>query len=273
MLRCDWQSALHGPRPHSFGPSRFCDFYMREKSALRSCKSATAMSSTEVVQQWPCGWPYPEAERPRTHRSPCTLASSGQLETGSCPDAVPRASPPKSRRRRSRWRRWQQLKRYVNFKVCYLSWLHLGRPAHSSLQSPNPMCAVLSNDQVAMCSRFLAVASTKCRPTGSIDSAGSGLSLFRTLLENLASQYTRRPQTTGPKSNTVPITVDNVSLPKQAGVVPLNSHVLPEYMCRVLHSEEGLLLPAAERLRERPPMFMDVMDWPALALRLLSLNM
>eukprot|EP00971_Amphidinium_carterae_P050590 996187-Amphidinium_carterae.2 len=254
QLRQAWSRALHGPHSPTFQPSRFCDFYRKERSALRAPSGSSAASThcADAMQQWPCGWPFPEAELALT------------------PHAV---RPPRSRRRRARWQKWAQLKRYVNFKVCYLTWLHLGRPSHSCLSSPHPMSATLSCCQTAMCASFLAAASTKCRPTDVDTSVGSGLSLFRKRLEDLAGTYTKRPQTTGPAGTTVTITADNVSLPTRAGVVALDEKVLPKYMVDVLTSPDGLLMPAADRPRERPPMFVDVQDWPALASRLLNLNM
>eukprot|EP00971_Amphidinium_carterae_P352884 6492761-Amphidinium_carterae.3 len=252
-LRLGWEQALHGPHALSWRPSRFCDFYTSERSTLRAgVPAATLPVMADVLQQWPCGWPFPEAEL--TARA-CT------------------SRPPRSRRRRDRWLKWRQLKRFVNFKVCYLSWLHLGRPAHRSLTSPDPMNVPLNSVQTAMCARFLAVASTKCRPRDALASTGSGLSLFRASLEELASTYTRRPQTTGPKTDTVTVDVSNVSLPQRAGVVPLDDRVLPKYLVDVLKSEDGLLLPAAERVVDKPPMYVDVQDWPALALQLLNLHM
>eukprot|EP00971_Amphidinium_carterae_P114222 2263270-Amphidinium_carterae.4 len=90
-LRLGWQLALHGPRNYCFRPSRFCDFFRKEKSALKAGVAASGQPSAEGLQ-WPCGWPYPEAELSPT----CPL--------------------PRSRRRRSRWWKWRELKRFVNFK-------------------------------------------------------------------------------------------------------------------------------------------------------------
>eukprot|EP00971_Amphidinium_carterae_P340711 6479161-Amphidinium_carterae.2 len=85
---------------------RFRDFFRSERKALRSGESAPRKPCAEAVQ-WPCGWAFPDVER-------------GLLK------------PPQSKCRRQRWNRWLELKRYVNFKVCYLSWLHLGRPSPAS---------------------------------------------------------------------------------------------------------------------------------------------
>eukprot|EP00971_Amphidinium_carterae_P236641 4696746-Amphidinium_carterae.2 len=250
-LGMGWHAALHGPRPHAFRPSRFffCDFYHKERVALRVSRSVTGSPCAEA-QHWPCGWPFPAAELPDVGR-------------------------PRSRRRSSRWKRWNELKRFVNFKVCYLSWLHLGRPAHGApLSTEHPMCVPLSAFQADMCARFLAVASSKCRPGQSAESPGGGLTLFREHLEcDLTSNYTRRPQLQAVGSPTVTESVENVSLPVRTGVVPLDNVVLPSYITQVLESKDGLLAEAGQRPLERPPMFVDVADWAALAQKLLSLSM
>eukprot|EP00971_Amphidinium_carterae_P248688 4936477-Amphidinium_carterae.1 len=203
-------------------PSRFLEF-LRQGAQFAVGGEDAPSQGDESRSILPCGLPYPPSVR--------SLA-------------------PASGRRRARWHRVRHRRQWINASVAYLDWLYLGKPGGTGLKWASALQTPLSVQQWALVQKLESTYLAVCRLGETPESPSGGLEqLARCLHVTMDLDYGGQ---TVQKSAVVPVELngDNMSLPDQAGLVPLKSPVVPHEF-EVMLEEPGVFLRAAQDMPER----------------------
>eukprot|EP00971_Amphidinium_carterae_P091758 1816533-Amphidinium_carterae.2 len=201
----------------------------------------------ERLQVFPCGLPFPEAVTPWQ-----------DVNTG--------LGALRSPRHRHRLRRRLVFKNFINLRVSYLNWLTQGKPRALGRGDPGPLASAVNARQALMCDNWLEDL-RRFWPRRLATTASRGLSNFNAVVEQLEVEYSKKSFNSG-FDTTVKLNAENMSLPGEAGQVPLEPPLLACFYRDLLIRPGGLVMPVSERPHVLPTIHMNVEDWPSVARQL-----